>query len=164
MAWMQTNTTTPAPTCTPAWSTLGTMAPVETITSPDDASRGNGRHGSTQHEYTLSTGASGETRRNNGGMGGENGHQTSPRWDYCCYVVCTSMGTGVGEERQGGSRLLRGSEIPLGRWRIMGAGGNFRWMYFVYSLFQLHPVDFRVGYRVCPTILCHSNHPARSIS
>src|SRR3954470_23824180 len=77
MALMRTNTTKPAPTFTPAWSTLVTMAPVETITSPDDAPRGNGRHGSTRHKYTLLTGASGETRRIIGGWDAENGHQAS---------------------------------------------------------------------------------------
>jgi hypothetical protein len=43
-----------------------------------------------------------QDQKNNGRVGGENGHQASLDGDYCCNVVCTSMGTGGWEERQGG--------------------------------------------------------------
>jgi hypothetical protein len=59
------------------------------------------------------------------------------------------MGTGVGKERQAG-RLLRGSEILLGRWRIMGAGGNLRWMYSFTVFSNYIQLTSIVGYRVCP--------------
>ena len=144
MAWMRANTTTPAPTCTPAWSTLVTMAPVETITSPDDASRGNGRQGSTRHKYTLPPGASGETRRIMIGGGGVERMDIKQALDESAvtmsYVHLWEQGVGW-EDRQAG-RLLRESEILLGRWRNIGPGGNLRSMHLC-TVFSNHiQVDF----------------------
>jgi hypothetical protein len=164
MAWMRTNTTTPPPTCTPAWSTLVTMAPVETTTSPDDASRGNGRRGSTRHKYTLPTGASGETRRIMWGMGWREWTSGKPGWEHCCYVVCTPMGTGgVWEERWAG-RLLRESEILLGRWRNIGPGGNLRWMHLCTVFSNYIQVDFSCRIPCLTTIPFVIPPQARSIS
>jgi hypothetical protein len=153
---MRTNTTTPAPTCTPAWSTLVTMAPVGTITSPDDASRGNGRQGSTRHEYTLPTGASGETRRIMWGWDGDNRHQASLDGSYCYYVVCTSMGTEIGKKgRQAGRQA--GRPVAEYYWEdgeIWG-GGGWRQTSMDVLCAQSFPnyisqIDFRVGYHVLP--------------
>lgn len=145
MAWMRANTTTPAPTCTPAWSTLVTMAPVETLTSPDDASRGNGRQGSTRHEYTLPTGASGETRRIMiGGWGWREWTSGKPwmRALLLCRMYTYGNRGWVGKTDRQAGRLLRESEILLGRWRNIGPGGNLRSMHLC-TVFSNHiQVDF----------------------
>jgi len=57
---------------------------------------------------------------------------------------------GVGKRGKGENRLLKGSEILLGRWRIMGGWRQSSMDVLVYSLFQLHPVNFHMGYCVCP--------------
>ena len=129
MAWMRTSTTTPAPTFTPAWSILVTTAPVGTTTSQNDASRGNGRHGSTRHEHILPAQASCKTENKMKGWkrgawpSGETG------WKHLFCVTCTSIGGGIGKEgRVAGYWLLWGAQGLLGRWTTLReSGGNLRW-------------------------------------
>ena len=79
------------------------------------------------------------------------------------YVHLWEQGGGVGKTGRRG-RLLRESEILLGRWRNIGPGGNLRSMH-LRTVFPNHiQVDFSCRIPMSAhDSLCQSISPARSI-